>query len=133
MLPLPTDAEWDILKLLWREGPLTVREAHGALSTETGYTTTLKQMQVMHEKGLLTRNERFKSHVYEPAVSQDEVQRNVAGDVLRRAFEGSAKSLVMGALRAQPVSERELDEIRSMLAEFEASGPKATKKGRAAS
>ena len=119
MTLLPTDAELDILATLWRLGPSTVREVHSALSSGSGYTTTLKQMQVMTEKGLLTRNERFRSHVYEPRLPKERTRQQLAGDLLKRAFEGSAKDLVLGALEAQPASDEELDEIRRMLAEFE--------------
>ena len=119
MVPLPTDAELEILSALWRMGPSTVREVHSALGSGSGYTTTLKQMQVMTEKGLLTRNERFRSHVYEPRVPKERTRQQLAGDLLKRAFEGSAKELMLGALGAQPASEEELSEIRRMLAEFE--------------
>src|SRR5215472_10633349 len=96
--PLPTSAELDILAVVWRIGPATVREVHEALGKDSGYTTTLKQMQLMTEKGLLVRSERFRSHVYEPGVPKEQTQKQIAADVLKRAFEGSAKSLVMGAL-----------------------------------
>jgi len=117
--PLPTDAELDILRVLWRLGPATVREVHKALGKESGYTTTLKQMQLMTDKGLLVRSERFRSHIYEPGVPKERTQREIAGDLLRRAFDGSAKSLVMGALAAQPASREELAEIRRMLNQFQ--------------
>src|SRR5215468_1422903 len=116
--PLPTDAELDILAVLWRLGPATVREVHEALSKDCGYTTTLKQMQLMTEKGLLTRSERFRSHVYESAVPQEQMQKQIAGDLLRRVFGGSASSLVMGALAAQPASAGELAEIRKMIEDY---------------
>src|ERR1700733_15261543 len=96
-LPLPTDAEVDILAVLWRLGPATVREVHEELCKDNGYTTTLKQMQLMTEKGLLFRCERFRSHVYEPRVPKEQTQKQIAGDLLARAFDGSARSLVMGA------------------------------------
>jgi BlaI family transcriptional regulator, penicillinase repressor len=115
----PSDAELAILTMLWRRGPGTVREVHNELAKDTGYTSTLKQMQVMHEKGLLRRSERFRSHVYEPAVSKEEIQTRIAGDVLRRAFEGSARNLVLGALNAQRASARDLAEIRRVLDDFE--------------
>src|SRR5262245_52608727 len=114
-LPLPTAAELDILAVLWRLGPATVREVHEALSKDCGYTTTLKQMQLMTEKGLLKRSERFRSHVYEPAMPQEQMQKQIAGDLLKRVFGGSASSLVMGALAAQPASADELVEIRRMI------------------
>jgi BlaI family transcriptional regulator, penicillinase repressor len=117
--PLPTGAELDILAALWRLGPSTVREVHEALQKDSGYTTTLKQMQLMLEKGLLKRNERFRSHVYEAGVPKEQTQRQITADLLRRAFEGSAANLVMGALSAQPASREELREIRQMLDELE--------------
>jgi predicted transcriptional regulator len=113
--PLPTDAEIDILAVLWRRGPATVREVHQELGKDCGYTTTLKQMQLMTEKGLLARSERFRSHVYEAGVPREQTQKQIAGDLLMRAFGGSAKSLVMGALAASPASREELAEIRKML------------------
>ena len=117
--PLPTDAELDILATLWRMGPGTVRDVHQALGKDSGYTTTLKQMQLMTEKGLLVRSERFRSHVYEPGAPKEQTQKQIAGDLLKRAFDGSAKSLVLGALAAQPASGEELEEIRRMLKQFE--------------
>jgi len=118
--PLPTDAELDILSVLWRLGPGTVREVHEALGKESGYTTTLKQMQLMTEKGLLVRNERFRSHVYEAAEAKEQTRKRIAGDLLMRAFNGSATSLLVGALSARRASRDELDEIRKMLDRFEA-------------
>jgi BlaI family penicillinase repressor len=117
-LPLPTDAEIDILAVLWRLGPATVREVHEELGKDSGYTTTLKQMQLMTEKGLLVRSERFRSHVYEPGIPREQTQKQIAADLLKRAFDGSAKSLVMGALSAKPASSEELADIRKMLEEF---------------
>ena len=115
LTPMPTAAEVDILAALWRLGPATVRDVHEALDKESGYNTTLKQMQLMTEKGLLVRTERFRSHVYEPGVPQEQMQKRIAGDLLRRVFGGSAKRLVMGALGAQPASSEELAEIRQMI------------------
>ncbi|MGO9261628.1 MAG: BlaI/MecI/CopY family transcriptional regulator [Bryobacteraceae bacterium] len=117
-MALPTAAELDILAVLWRLGTATVREVHDGLGKDNGYTTTLKQMQLMREKGLLIRGERFGSHVYEASVPKEQTQRQIAGDLLKRAFGGSARSLVMGALAAQPASREELDEIRGMLDTF---------------
>ena len=116
--PLPFAAELEILAALWRLGPSTVREVHEALGKDIGYTTTLKQMQLMHEKGLLARSERFRSHVYEPGIPREQTQQQVAGDILARVFDSSAKGLVMGALAAQPASREELAEIRKMLADY---------------
>src|ERR1700733_14848214 len=111
-MTLPTAAELDILASLWKLGMATVREVHDELGKGKGYTTTLKQMQLMTEKGLLTRGERFGSHVYQASVPKEQTQQQIAGDLLKRAFEGSARSLVMGALAAHPASRKELDEIR---------------------
>ena len=118
-IPLPTDAELDILAVLWRLGPGTVREVHEALGKDSGYTTTLKQMQVMTEKGLVVRSERFRSHVYQAAAPKEQTQKQIAGDLLKRAFDGSAKSLLLGALSAHRASDEELEEIRRMLDRFE--------------
>jgi predicted transcriptional regulator len=117
-LPLPSSAEIDILAVLWRLGPATVREVHEALGKEIGYTTTLKQMQLMTEKGLLLRSERFRSHVYEPGIPKEQTRTQIAGDLMHRAFDGSAKGLVMGALTAKPASREDLAEIRKMLEQF---------------
>jgi BlaI family penicillinase repressor len=122
---LPTAAELDILAVLWRLGTATVREVHDELGKDNGYTTTLKQMQLMTEKGLVVRSERFGSHVYEAGAPKEQTQQRIVGDLLKRAFGGSAKSLVMEALSAQPASREELDEIRAMLDIF------AKEKGRA--
>ena len=113
--PMPTAAEVDILAVIWRLGPATVREVHEVLQKDSGYNTTLKQMQLMTEKGLLVRTERFRSHVYESAVPQDHMQERIAADLLKRVFGGSAKGLIMGALGAQPTSAEELSEIRLMI------------------
>jgi predicted transcriptional regulator len=112
---MPTPAEVDILAVLWRLGAATVREVHQELSKDCGYSTTLKQMQLMTDKGLLVRSERFRSHVYEPAVPQDQMQIRIAGDLLKRVFGGSARQLIQGALGAQPATAKELAEIRKMI------------------
>ena len=118
--PLPTEAELEILQVLWKNGPSTVREVHEALSDKgTGYTTTLKQMQVMTDKGLLRRSEKFRSHIYHAHVAREKTQLLLARNLLHRAFDGSAKNLVLGALSSQPVSRAELAEIRQMLDKFE--------------
>src|ERR1700722_8460247 len=112
---LPTAAELDILAVLWTLGTATVREVHDELGKDNRYTTTLKTMQLMTEKGLISRGERFGSHVYEASIPKEQTQQQIAGDLLKRAFGGSARSLVMGALAAQPASPAELDDIRGML------------------
>src|SRR5882724_2208899 len=107
--PLPTEAELAILSILWTTGPATVREVHEALSAkQTGYTTVLKQMQVMAEKGLLERSERFRSHVYAAALPREHTQQQLAGNLLQRAFDGSAANLVLGALSSKKISATEL-------------------------
>jgi BlaI family transcriptional regulator, penicillinase repressor len=117
-LPLPTDAELDILSVLWRLGPATVREVHDELGKESGYTTTLKQMQLMLGKGLLIRTERFGAHVYEARIAKEQTRKQIVWDLLNRAFEGSARELVLGALSAKPASSQDLDEIRNMIGNF---------------
>jgi len=116
---LPTEAELEILNILWASGPSTVRDVHTSSSKETGYTTILKQMQVMVEKGLLERSERFRSHVYKARLAKEQTQQRLARNLVQRAFDGSAKNLVLGALSSQKVSQAELAEIRKMLDEFE--------------
>jgi predicted transcriptional regulator len=113
---MPTPAEVDILAALWRLGPATVREVHEELGKDCGYNTTLTQMRLMTDKGLLQRSERFRNHVYEPAAPREQMQQRIAGDVIERVFGGSAKSLIVGALGAKPVAAGELAEIRRMLA-----------------
>ena len=113
--PMPTAAEVDILAALWRLGPATVREVHQELGKGCGYNTTLTQMRLMTEKGLLRRTERFRNHVYEPAAPREQMQQRIAGDLMRRVFGGSAKALILGALGAKRVDAQELAEIRGMI------------------
>ncbi len=119
--PRPTDAELEILTVLWSRGPSTVRDVHDAIAARkpAQYTTVLKQLQVMAEKGLVRRDETLRSHVYEPARPREWTQRQLAGDLLNRAFEGSAKGLLMGALSARKASKKELAELRSLLDEYQ--------------
>ena len=114
-LPLPTDAEIAILAVLWRQGASTVREVHEALGKDGGYTSTLKLLQLMFDKGLVVRNERYRSHLYEARAPKEQTQGQIASDLLKRAFDGSAKSLVLGVLAAQPASGEDLAEIRTLL------------------
>jgi len=119
-VPLPTEAELAILNILWATGPATVREVHDALiGKQIGYTTVLKQMQLMAEKGLLDRSERFRSHVYNARLPKERTQQLLASNLLQRAFDGSAKSLVLGALSSKKVSPAELAEIRQLLDQIE--------------
>ena len=123
--PRPTDGELEILRVLWRNGPSTVRDVHGILSTSkpgTGYTTVLKLMQIMADKGLVSRDEKNKAHVYSPRMKEDQTQRQMVGDLLDRVFGGSAARLVMQALATKKANPEELAEIRTMLDEFEQRG-----------
>ncbi len=117
----PTDREVAILRVLWDRGPSTVREVHEALhqDPETGYTTTLKLMQIMVEKGLLVREDDGRRHIYRPTLSEERTQRELVQDLLDRVFAGSAEKLVMRALSAKKVSPKELQRIRKMLDEME--------------
>jgi predicted transcriptional regulator len=116
---MPTAAEADILAVLWRLGPATVREVHEALEKDCDYNTTLTQMRLMTDKRLLVRSERFRSHVYEPAAPKKEMQQRIAGDLLKRVFGGSTKGLIMSALGAKPTTSKERAEIRRMLDELD--------------
>ena len=117
----PTEAELAILRVLWQCGPSTVREVKEALDRDkpTGYTTVLKLMQIMLDKGLLDRDESQRSHVYRTAVPAEKTQRQLVSDLIDRAFEGSARKLVMQALSSQQASPDELKTIRSLLDEIE--------------
>jgi BlaI family penicillinase repressor len=119
--PRPTDAELEILRVLWLRGPSTVREVHHALSKTrpAGYTTVLKFMQIMTDKGLVRRNEEQRAHVYEASVPQEQTQRLLVGELLDKAFGGSAAKLMMQALASKPASFEELTSIRQMLDEYE--------------
>src|SRR5580765_6229683 len=119
-LPRPTDAELAILRVLWESGPSTVRHVHDALSEarETGYTTTLKLMQIMAEKGLVTRDESIRTHVYSARVARDITQRQLVSDLMDRAFGGSATALVLQALSAHPTSNEELAEIKKLIEDY---------------
>ena len=120
-LPRPTDAELDILTVLWSRGPATVRDVHETISARrpAQYTTILKLMQIMADKGLLLRDETQRAHVYSAARPREWTQSQLAGDLLQRAFGGSARSLLMGALSARKASRKELEEMRRMLDEYE--------------
>jgi len=116
----PTDRELTILQILWDNGPSTVRQVNEAMNKDedTGYTTTLKLMQIMTEKGLLRRDESQFKHIYKHAITEAKTQKQLVGDLLERAFSGSAEKLVMRALSAKKVSKKELAGIRKMLDEF---------------
>ena len=120
-LPRPTDAELAILRVLWRNGPSTVRQVHEELTqgTPTVYTTVLKLLQIMTEKGLVTRDESQRAHVYSTRLPEEETQGQLVGDLLDRAFGGSSSRLVLRALASRPASAAELSEIRKMLEQLE--------------
>ena len=113
----PTDAELAILRVLWHRGPCTVREAQAEL-LPAGYTTVLKLLQIMTAKDLVERDESQRAHVYSARDSQEATQRHLVGDLLDRAFDGSAATLVLQALSARPASSREMTEIRKILADM---------------
>jgi len=119
--PRPTSAELEILSVLWSRGPSTVREVHETIAARrpTQYTTILKQLQIMAGKGIVQRNQDSRAHLYQASRPMEWTQRQLAGDLLQRAFAGSAKSLVMGALAARKTSRKELAEIRKLLNEYE--------------
>jgi BlaI family transcriptional regulator, penicillinase repressor len=119
--PRPTDAELEILRIIWSRGPSTVREVFDemAKARNAGYTTVLKFMQIMMEKGLLKRTEAHRVHMYEATVPQEQTQRQLVRDLTDRAFGGSPSSLVMQALAAKPASKEDLAQIRMMLDEYE--------------
>ena len=119
-LPRPTDAELAILRVLWERGASTVRQVHEALSDtrETGYTTTLKLMQIMADKGLVTRDESSRTHVYAAAVNEEQTQGQLVKDLVDRAFGGSAKALALRALSAEGTTAEELREIRKLIADY---------------
>lgn len=120
-LPKPTDAELAILRVLWQRGPSTVRQVHDALNAtkKTGYTTVLKFLQIMHEKGLVSRDEAPYAHVYQARLPREEAQRTLVQDLLNRAFEGSMSGLVLQALSSKKASKAELSEIRKILRDYE--------------
>lgn len=119
-LPRPTEAELEMLRVLWDRGPLTVREIHDALEENpTGYTTTLKILQKMTDKGLVRRDESSRSHVYEPVAKAEPTQRLLVRELLQNAFGGSPGRLVLAALSEKKATPAELADIRRLLDELE--------------
>jgi predicted transcriptional regulator len=117
----PTSAELEILDLLWERGQATVKEIHEIIGERkpTLYTTVLKTLQIMHEKGLVERDSANKAHIYRAKQTQDETQKNLVSDLLEKAFRGSALKLVQHVLETKPTSAEELVEIRKLIAEAE--------------
>ncbi|WP_282778957.1 BlaI/MecI/CopY family transcriptional regulator [Phaeodactylibacter xiamenensis] len=117
----PTESELEILQVLWEHGPSTVRFVNDQLNEdrEVGYTTTLKLMQIMAEKGLADRDTSQRTHIYSPAVTEAETQQNLLTQFVDRTFKGSAMKLVMQALGNHNASEAELDEIKALIEEIE--------------
>ena len=120
-LPKPTEAELAILRVLWRRGPSTVREVWDEMprGQRTGYTTILKLLQIMFEKGLVQRDARSRSHVFAATLNEEQTQQQVVGHLLDRVFAGSARKLVMQALSVRKASASDLAEIRKLLDEME--------------
>jgi len=120
-LPRPTDAELEILTVLWSRGPSTVRDIHETIAARkpTQYTTVLKMLQIMAEKGLVLRDEAQRAHIYEAARAREWTQRQLAGDLLERGFNGSAARLMQGALSGRKTSRTELAELRKLLDDYE--------------
>jgi predicted transcriptional regulator len=127
--PKPTDAELAVLRVLWQRGPSTVREVHDAMAGErtVGYTTTLKTLQVMTEKGLTLREDQRGQHIYSPMQAEDETQRHLLADLLDRAFGGSMPKLVVQALATRRASAADLREIQRLLS-TPAGAPKIPRK-----
>jgi len=116
-LPKPTEVELELLRVLWEMGSASVRELHEVISKQRplGYTSVLKTLQIMTEKGLVERTEAGKAHIYRAAASQEETQNQLLRDLSERLFSGSAAQLAMHALAMQPASEEELEEIRKII------------------
>jgi predicted transcriptional regulator len=131
-LPRPTDAELQILRVLWTAGPSTVRQVHERLSAgrDVGYTTTLKLMQIMAEKGLVSRDESDRTHVYTARASENQTQRQLVSDLMDRAFGGSAAALVLQALSAHPATAAELEDIGRLIREYQAEQATDRKRGK---
>ncbi len=117
----PTTSELEILRVLWKRGPSTVREGHAELreKKDLGYTTVLKLLQIMTVKGSVRRNENQRAHVYEACQPATETKRQLVGDVLQRVFQGSASELMIHALEGRRTSKKELEELRRLLDEYE--------------
>ena len=122
-LPRPTETELEILRVLWKHGPSTVRQVHKILNNEreneVGYSTTLKMFQVMTQKGLVERDETVRPQIYKTRVPQSQTQRQLVKDLLKRAFGGSSRQLVLHALAPEEASDEELEQLEQLLDKFE--------------
>jgi predicted transcriptional regulator len=116
-LPRPTEGELELLRILWDRGPSTVRDIHHDINAKRalGYTSVLKLLQIMTEKGLVEREESGKAHIYHPAASQNETQDQLVRDISQRLFAGSAAQLAMHALALEPVNDQELEALRNLI------------------
>lgn len=123
--PQPTEVELQILRILWERGPSPVREIHARLEAEKGtnYSTTVKMLSVMRQKGLVTRNEAAQPHIYKPALSRRKAGKRMVSDLIDRVYEGSATSLVLQALSTSKATPSELAEVRRLLDEMEGKTP----------
>lgn len=113
----PTESELEILRVIWDKGSASVRDVHEELAKikDVGYTTTLKLMQIMNEKGLVKRDDTFKTHIYQAAVSKEKTQKHLLGKMINTLFGGSPTELVLQALGNHKASQQELDEIQALL------------------
>jgi predicted transcriptional regulator len=120
----PTEGELEILQVLWQKGFATVREVHETIlqTKDAGYTTTLKLMQIMHEKGLVTRDSSAKTHIFKANVTKENTQKQFIGKIINSLFGGSSTQLVMNALGNQPPSKQEIEEIQKMLDNLKTQG-----------
>jgi predicted transcriptional regulator len=116
----PTESELEILQILWSEGKATVREVHETLSEtkDAGYTTTLKLMQIMHEKGLVERDSSGKTHIYFPLASKEKTQQHFLGKMMQTLFDGSPSQLMLQALGGHKPSKEEIEKIEQLLAQY---------------
>jgi len=128
-IPRPTEAELELLQILWQKEPATVREIHDSLSEDkpSGYTTVLKLLQIMTSKGLVVRDEANRAHVYRAAFTQDAMQSRLLKDLSNRLFAGSAAQLALHALAMEPASDDELSQIRALLERRRNAAPKISK------
>jgi predicted transcriptional regulator len=115
LIKQPTDAELQILQVLWARGPSSVRDIHNELGARISYTGVLKLMQIMFEKGLLARDDTERTHIYKPLQPEAQTQRRLAGDLMQRAFGGSARKLIAAALSSRRATPAELEEIKKLI------------------